>query len=195
MERVFSGTRALRGRDSRPECRNRPVSEEPVKFDSRRLQTSSDTANPRLPHETGGFGVSGSTSGTSRIASPRLRRRVHASADAGSNPAARSKRETDALQEFVARIRAALGSTLREVRLFGSEARRDARAESDLDVLIVATGECASAEDLAIDIAFDINVANGIFISPRVVTAESLAHPVWRTTLCFQTVTQEGVPL
>ena len=51
------------------------------------------------------------------------------------------------------------------------------------------------AEDLAVDIAFDINVANDLYISPRVVTAESLADPVWRTTLFVQTVTQEGVPL
>ena len=51
------------------------------------------------------------------------------------------------------------------------------------------------AEDLAVDIAFDINVANDLYISPRVVTAESLADPVWRTTLFVQTDTQEGVPL
>ncbi|MCX6552555.1 MAG: hypothetical protein NTY02_16385 [Acidobacteria bacterium] len=40
MERVFSGTRVLRGRDFRRKCRNRPVSENRVKFDSRRLKTS-----------------------------------------------------------------------------------------------------------------------------------------------------------
>jgi len=51
------------------------------------------------------------------------------------------------------------------------------------------------AEDLTIDIAFDINVASDPYISPRVVTAGSLADPVWRTTLFVQTVTREGVPL
>ena len=106
-----------------------------------------------------------------------------------------SKREADALQDFVARIRAALGPNVREVQLFGSKARGDARADSDLDVLIVVEGERVRAEDLAVDIAFDINVANNLYISPRVVTAESLADPVWRTTLFVQTVTQEGVPL
>jgi predicted nucleotidyltransferase len=106
-----------------------------------------------------------------------------------------SKRETDALQEFVARTRAALGSTLRELRLFGSKARGDARADSDLDVLVVVERERARAEDLAVDIAFDINVANDLYISPRVVTAESLIDPVWCTTLFVKTVTHEGVPL
>jgi len=106
-----------------------------------------------------------------------------------------SRHETAALTEFAARIRAALGSTLRELRLFGSKARGDSGADSDLDVLIVVEGERVRAEDLAVDIAFDINVANDLYISPRVVTAESLADPVWRTTLFVQTVTQEGVPL
>lgn len=40
MERVFSGTRVLRGRGFRRKCKNRPVSENRVKFDSRRLHHS-----------------------------------------------------------------------------------------------------------------------------------------------------------
>lgn len=106
-----------------------------------------------------------------------------------------SQRELQALRSFSTRIRAALGANLRELRLFGSKARGDARPDSDLDVLVVVENERARAEDLAIDIAFDINVASDLYISPRVVTAESLADPVWRTTLFVQTVTREGVAL
>lgn len=40
MERVFSGMRVLRGRELGRKCKNRRVSENGVKFDSRRLQTS-----------------------------------------------------------------------------------------------------------------------------------------------------------
>ena len=106
-----------------------------------------------------------------------------------------SPRETEALREFSARIRAALGSNLLELRLFGSKARGDSRPDSDLDVLVVVTGDRVGAEDLAIDIAFDINVASDLYISPRVVTAGSLTDPVWRTTLFVQTVTRESVAL
>jgi uncharacterized protein len=106
-----------------------------------------------------------------------------------------SPRESEALREFSTRVRSALGVNLRELRLFGSKARGDARPDSDLDVLVVVENERARAEDLAIDIAFDINVASDLYISPRVVTAESLADPVWRTTLFVQTVTREGVAL
>ncbi len=106
-----------------------------------------------------------------------------------------SQRDSEALREFSTRIRAALGANLRELRLFGSKARGDARPDSDLDVLVVVTGDRVGAEDLAIDIAFDINVARDLYISPRVVTAGSLTDPVWRTTLFVQTVTREGVAL
>jgi len=106
-----------------------------------------------------------------------------------------SQRESEALREFAARIRTALGTNLRELRLFGSKARGDARPDSDLDVLVVVGGNRADAEDQAIDVAFDVNVASDLYISPRVVTAESLADPVWRTTLFVQTVTREGVEL
>ncbi len=106
-----------------------------------------------------------------------------------------SQRESEALRAFSARVRAALGSNLRELRLFGSKARGDSQPDSDLDVLVVVTTDRVRAEDLAIDIAFDINVASDLYISPRVVTADSLADPVWRTTLFVQTVTREGVAL
>jgi predicted GIY-YIG superfamily endonuclease len=46
MERVFSRSRVLRGRDSRRKCKNRPVSENRVKSDSRRLQTSLSSGLP-----------------------------------------------------------------------------------------------------------------------------------------------------
>ena len=106
-----------------------------------------------------------------------------------------SHQESAALREFAARIRAALGANLRDLRLFGSKARGDARPDSDLDVLVVVAGDRVDAEDRAIDIAFDVNVARDLYISPRVVTAESLADPVWRTTLFVQTVAREGVAL
>ena len=106
-----------------------------------------------------------------------------------------SQRESEALRVFSTRIRAALGSNLRDLRLFGSKVRGDSRPDSDLDVLVVVDDDRARAEDLAIDIAFDVNVASDLYISPRVVTAESLTDPVWRTTLFVQTVTRESVAL
>jgi len=46
MERVFSRTRVWRGRGFRRGCKNRPVFEDRVTFDSRRLQTSPSSGLP-----------------------------------------------------------------------------------------------------------------------------------------------------
>jgi predicted nucleotidyltransferase len=104
-------------------------------------------------------------------------------------------REQVALDDFVQRVRAALGPTLVELRLFGSRARGDAGADSDIDVLVVVADDRVRAEDLAIDIAFDVNLAHDVYISPRVLTADSLHDPLWRTTLFVRTLEREGVPL
>ena len=109
--------------------------------------------------------------------------------------AALSQRESEALREFSTRIRAALGANLRELRLFGSKARGDARPDSNLDVLMVVDDGRVRAEDLAIDIAFDMTFASDLHIPPRFVTAQSRVDPVWPTTLLFQTVNREGVAL
>lgn len=104
-------------------------------------------------------------------------------------------REEAAVREFAQLVRRALGRNLAELRLFGSRARGDAAADSDIDVLVVVAGDRVEAEDRAIDIAFDINLARDVYISPRVVTADSLRDPVWRTTLFVQTLEREGVAL
>jgi predicted nucleotidyltransferase len=104
-------------------------------------------------------------------------------------------REQAAVEEFVKRLRAALGVNLVELRLFGSRARGEATIESDIDVLVVVAGNRIEAEDVAIDTAFDVNVSQDVYISPRVLTADSLHDPMWRATLFVRTLERDGVPL
>jgi predicted nucleotidyltransferase len=102
-----------------------------------------------------------------------------------------------ALAEFVKRLRHRLGASVVDVRLFGSEARGDATPESDIDVLVVVQPESerVALEDRAIDIAFDVNLEFGVYISPRVVTPGILNHPVWRETPFIRNVAGESIPL
>ena len=100
-----------------------------------------------------------------------------------------------AVATFVSRVRAALGQNLVEVRLFGSRARGDCRPDSDIDIALVVETDRAQAEDVAIDIAFDVNVASDLYISPRVIERSVLSHPVWRTTAFVQALEREGVAL
>jgi len=102
-----------------------------------------------------------------------------------------------ALAEFVTRVRRALSDSVVDVRLFGSEARGEAAPESDIDVLVVVQPDTArvALEDRIIDIAFDVNLQFGVYISPRVVTPAILTHPVWRETPFLKTVARESLPL
>jgi predicted nucleotidyltransferase len=99
--------------------------------------------------------------------------------------------------EFVKRIRQALSDSIVDVRLFGSEARGEATPESDIDVLVIVQPDTArvSLEDRIIDIAFDVNVEFGVYISPRVVTPGILTHPVWGETPFIKAITRESLPL
>jgi uncharacterized protein len=98
---------------------------------------------------------------------------------------------------FAERVRDILGPKLLELRLFGSEARADARSDSDIDVLVVVQpdSERSRLTRQVIDIAFDINLEHYVYISPRVVTPEILNHPVWRETAFLRAVAREGIPV
>ena len=102
-----------------------------------------------------------------------------------------------ALAEFVQRLRAALGHHLVDLRLFGSVARREARPDSDINVLVVVQPESARTrlEREAVDIAFDVNLQHDLYISPRVLTSDMLAHPVWGQTPFVRNVQRESVAL
>jgi predicted nucleotidyltransferase len=102
-----------------------------------------------------------------------------------------------ALQRFVTRLRETLPRNIQEVRLFGSEARGEATPESDIDVLVVVQpdNERVRLEDRIIDIAFDVNLEFGVYISPRVLTTQMLNDPVRRETPFLKNVAREGIAL
>ena len=102
-----------------------------------------------------------------------------------------------ALAEFVTRLRQTLSTHLLDVRLFGSEARGEATPESDIDVLIVVQPDAdrVRLEDRIIDLAFDVNVAFGVYVSPRVMTAAMLNDPVRRETPFLKNVARESLAL
>ena len=111
-------------------------------------------------------------------------------------PSLDARRQRD-IADFVTRIRAGLGPHLVDLRLFGSVARRDARVDSDIDILVVVQpdAERSRLERQAVDIAFDVNLEHDVYISPRVLSADLLAHPVWGQTPFLKSVQRESVAL
>ena len=104
---------------------------------------------------------------------------------------------TRATEEFARRLRRDLSEHIVDLRLFGSEARGQATRVSDIDVLVVVQpdDQRGALETRVVDIAFDVNLAFNVFISPSVVTPAILNDPVWRETPFIETVLREGVRL
>jgi len=104
-------------------------------------------------------------------------------------------KEARALEEFVQRVRKRLGENLVALKLFGSKAAGRGEPDSDIDVLVTVNGAGAAVEDQVLDVAFEVNVAHEVYISPRVIARATLEDPVWRLTPFLQAVEREGVPL
>jgi predicted nucleotidyltransferase len=110
-------------------------------------------------------------------------------------PAWLARNDAAALDAFVRKVREALGPRLLAIKLFGSKARGVGGPESDIDVLVVAAGADFALEQQVIDLAFDVNLAHDVYISPRVLSPEVLANPVWRETAFVRALQAEGVNL
>jgi predicted nucleotidyltransferase len=106
-----------------------------------------------------------------------------------------SEKDADALREFVAAVRDALGPNLVELRLFGSKARGDDAPDSDIDVMVVVETDTPDIKNQVYEIAFQIGLTNDVYISPRVVAQAVLQHPVWRITPFLKAVAREGIVL
>jgi predicted nucleotidyltransferase len=106
-----------------------------------------------------------------------------------------SAQDAAALDEFVRRVREALGPNLVALKLFGSKARGEGASDSDIDVIVVVEESGSPTEDRVLDVAFEVNVAHGVYISPRVVAKATLEDPVWRITPFLRAIEREGVLL
>jgi predicted nucleotidyltransferase len=76
-----------------------------------------------------------------------------------------------ALESYRARLAARFGGRLVRVALFGSRARGEAREDSDVDVLVLIEGADFWEQREAAQIAGDVAVEDGVWLSPRVYDA------------------------
>ena len=91
-----------------------------------------------------------------------------------------SDAERQALTAFGERMRERYGTRFRGLVLFGSRARRDHRADSDLDTAVILAGRLDDLVGEALtmaDEAFDVQLAHGLHIQPIPIEDGSLEHP------------------
>lgn len=104
-------------------------------------------------------------------------------------------KDAAALREFARQVADRLGGNLISLTLFGSKARGVDVPDSDIDVLVAVNEMATGVEDEVLDVAFEINLAHEVYISPRVIAKAILDDPVWRITPFLQAVAREGVSL
>ena len=69
------------------------------------------------------------------------------------------------------------------------------RKDSDIDVAVLVDHPDVADRETLIDLATDVNVVRGVYVSPRLIPLDVLHHPVWRLTGFLRAVEQEGVPV
>jgi len=78
--------------------------------------------------------------------------------------------------------------------LYGSEARGDARADSDIDVLILLDGDKRDLkrEDMLSGELYDIELATGVLISPMIMLRKQWENRPFKTPF-YVNVMNEGI--
>ncbi len=104
---------------------------------------------------------------------------------------------TEILRKYVADVHSLYGSRLRTVILYGSYARGDFRADSDIDIMILVDlndEEIRKKGRLLSDITFDYNFDNDLKIMPIVKNLEHFNKWV-RAYPFYNNIKKEGVEL
>lgn len=99
-----------------------------------------------------------------------------------------------AATEYVDRVRDQLDDVVEHLYLFGSVARDEAAAESDVDVFTVVSdaADFASVDDRLLDIAYDVQLEYGVRIEVHSLTAREFETRTERNDPFVRTVLTEG---
>lgn len=101
--------------------------------------------------------------------------------------------ERRSLRAFVAYLRRRFAERIEFVALFGSKARGDSREDSDIDVLVVLTGEDREVRRQILKKAARLSLEYDVFLGPRVIGAERWEK--MRDFSLYQNVEREAVRL
>lgn len=103
--------------------------------------------------------------------------------------------EQAATVEYVARIRSRFPEHVLAVMLFGSKARGDADAESDIDLLVLVDEESGEFRSNLWRIASDVSLEYNVVISARVFGQVRWDEARRMRLPLFRTIIADGIPL
>lgn len=105
------------------------------------------------------------------------------------------KKDLAAVKEFHEKISQKLQGNLLKIALFGSKATGKATEESDIDLLILVKYLDARLKNEILDVAYEVNLGHGVYISPRVIDLATFNDPLWGSTPFLRGLKQQSVPL
>ena len=99
--------------------------------------------------------------------------------------------------EFASRIRKSFGERVLEIKIFGSRARREARADSDLDILVLLDRANLQNRNEVSDIGTNLYLEMMLpfLIAPRVLAQADFEKLRALERLFPQEVEKDGIPL
>jgi predicted nucleotidyltransferase len=103
--------------------------------------------------------------------------------------------EQRVLTEFLSGLRKRFGDRIAHVWLFGSKARGDSDAESDVDLLIVAHDGDDALRETVCEMAYALSLEHGVLLCEHVVSAWRFAQMRAREEPLYKSITREGIDL
>ena len=100
-----------------------------------------------------------------------------------------------AIKDYVARIRGRFPNRILAVTLFGSKARGDADAESDIDLLVMVDAEDREFRSELWRIASDVSLDYNVVLSARVFGRDRWAEARRIRLPLYRAIVADGVPL
>jgi len=112
-----------------------------------------------------------------------------------NSPSRLTPNEQTAIDEYLARIHRQFDEQILSVTLFGSKARGDSDAESDIDLLVVVNKESWELRSALWRVASDVGLVHNLVISVRVFARERWAETRRLRLPLYRAVAMDGVPL
>lgn len=100
-----------------------------------------------------------------------------------------------AINEFCNRLKSQLKENIKEIRLFGSVAKGNAKWDSDIDILVVLKDGDGFWEDLILDITVDLNLKYDVVISATIMSEKDYTFAPFKETLFYKNLQKEGLLL